>query len=430
WPLLNGGKTIILPPDFVFSADQLAYFVDTYQVTITDFVPSVFTIIVDQLLEEPRFRGKLKSLREVILGAEEIIPSAVYKFKNVFPGIRLTNLYGPTETTIGCIYHPVTGEEGDKIPIGSPIANVRIYILDLYMKIVPVGIAGEIFIAGPGVGLGYVNEVEKTGNVFLDSPFTPGQKVYRTGDLGKWRPDGRIDFLGRIDYQVKIRGMRIELAEIKNILLSHKDIEDAVVIAREKQTGDKYLCAYIVPYLTPPGELRTYLANELPEYMIPNYFVTLDKIPLTPAGKLDRKALPEPGFTIPGQEYLAPGDKLEEKLALLWSEVLGIELNAIGVNNNFFQLGGHSLKAVLLIAKIHKEFNVKIPLALIFKSPTIKGLAKHIREASRNVYQSIKAAEKKEYYPLSSAQKRIYVLHQMERVQTSYNIPVVVDLEG
>ncbi|UCH93606.1 MAG: amino acid adenylation domain-containing protein, partial [Candidatus Aminicenantes bacterium] len=426
WPLINGGKTIILPPDFVMSAHQLAYLVETYRVTITDFVPSVFTIIVDQLLEDPRFQEKLKSLQEVILGAEEIIPAAVYKFMKAFPGIRLTNLYGPTETSIGCIYHPVSGDEGDKIPIGRPIANVRVYILDLYMKLVPVGIAGEIFIAGIGVGHGYLNETAKTANSFLNNPFSPGKKWYRTGDMGKWRADGRIDFLGRIDLQVKIRGVRIELAEIENTLRSHQDIKDALVIAREKQKNDKYLCAYIVPYLTPANEneLKSYLAGELPAYMIPNYFVTLDRIPLTPAGKVDRKSLPQPEFTIPEPKYRPPRDKIEEKLQEIWCGVLGLESSPtrIGIDADFFELGGNSLTAMTMIAKIHKELDVNIPLSRVFKTPHLAKLSDYIREGVKDRYVSIEPVETNEYYEPSFNQKRLWFLHQLEPDSPRFNL--------
>lgn len=295
WPLMNGGKTIILPPRQVLGADDLIRLVQKHDIRIVDFVPSVFSILVDQLLEETRLPEKLSSLKDIILGGEEIIPSAVYKFKSRLPGVRVTNLYGPTETTIGCIYHQVTGDEGKRIPIGRPISNVEVFVTNKRMRLSPKGIPGEMMIAGIGVGLGYLNEIEKTARVFVDNPFAPGRKMYRTGDLGRWSVKGHIDFLGRVDYQVKIRGVRLELKEIENELLTHDSIKEAAVLDRKNRQGEKYLCAYVVSdERLNKTLLRRYLLERLPEYMVPAYFISIPRLPLTSAGKIDRKGLPEP----------------------------------------------------------------------------------------------------------------------------------------
>ncbi|HLP46187.1 MAG TPA: condensation domain-containing protein, partial [Candidatus Kapabacteria bacterium] len=271
----------------------------------------------------------------------------------------------------------------------------------------------------------------------FELPLTPHSNFYSTGDLARWLSDGNIEFLGRIDNQVKIRGFRIELGEIENQLLKHKYIKEAVVILNNDAITDKNLTAYIVSIEAfHENELREYLQKNLPDYMIPSYFVQLEKIPLTPNGKVDRKVLPEPRMKA-GKSYIAPGNEIEKKLVEIWSEVLGrdelhiIQLNeTIGINDNFFQLGGHSLKATILSAKIHKAFNANIPLSKIFTIPTIRGLANYIKSALQEKYLTIESIEKKEYYSLSSAQKRLYILYQMNPQGIGYNIPSFLVLEG
>lgn len=258
--------------------------------------------------------------------------------------------------------------------------------------------------------------------------------IYKTGDLARWQVDGNIEFLGRVDFQVKIRGFRIELGEIENRLLEHKQIREAVVIDCQDSHEEKYLCAYIVPTLekafenTLSQELGEYLAQKLPDYMIPLYFVKIEKIPLNQSGKIDRKALPEPQLKI--EEYIAPRNQVEEKLLELWSDVLGIEKERIGINGGFFNLGGHSLKAAVLVARIHTELDVKVPLPEFFKSPTIRDLSQYIKGQTQKRHESILPVEEKEYYPLSSAQKRLFTLQQMDLESTNYNLPEQLLLEG
>jgi len=256
---------------------------------------------------------------------------------------------------------------------------------------------------------------------------------YRTGDLARWLPDGNIEFLGRIDHQLKIRGFRIEPGEIENRLSEHDAIHEAIVSSNQQPDGDQYLCAYIVPKPTAPKPevniLRKFLAHKLPDYMIPLYFIFIDKIPLTPSGKKDRKKLPKPICT-EVEDYQAPQNKLQEKLAAIWSEVLAVEPGIIGIHHNFFEIGGHSLKATILTSKIHKELSIKIPLAEVFKRQTIQALAEYIKQAEENKYAAIEALEKKEYYALSSAQKRMYFLQQVDLNSTAYNMPLVLPLDS
>jgi amino acid adenylation domain-containing protein len=364
------------------------------------------------------------------------------------------NNYGPTENTVVTTSGPVKNKE-ENIPIGKPVYNNQVYILKPNSsRLQPIGVPGELCIAGKSLARGYLNNPELTakrfclrrpGGLFLKKPppWTPQQKllinrsyrshrsyIYRTGDLARWLPDGNIQFLGRIDFQVKIRGFRIEPGEIENRLLKNPGIKNAVVLARENKTGDKYLCAYIVPNGDlSQQQLREYLAKDLPDYMLPSEYVLLESIPLTPTGKIHRSALPAPGIKA-GKHHIPPRNPLEEKLAALWAEVLATGKEHIGIDDNFFNLGGHSLKAAILIARVHKTLNVKLPLAEVFKRPSIRSLAGYIHSLEKNKFAAIKPVEKKEYYPLSPAQKRLYILQQLELSSTFYNMPQTIPLSG
>ncbi|MCP4157341.1 MAG: AMP-binding protein, partial [bacterium] len=283
------------------------------------------------------------------------------------------------------------------------------------------------------------------GDILKNAPSVPNNQYpitdnvfYRTGDLAKWLPDGNIEFMGRIDRQLKIRGYRVEPGEIENRLLQHESVKDTVVIAREYKTqkGDKYLCAYIV---TETGvrdeaalskELERFLRRELPGYMVPPYYIAIETVPLTTNGKVDVNALPEPELQGMGEGYTAPRNTIEKKLTEMWSQLLETDKKHIGIDDNFFHLGGHSLKATRLIAKIFKTLNVTVPLPELFVKPTIRALSGYIETAAQKQYLSIKAVEKKEYYALAPAQKRMFLLQQLERTGTGYNMPLAVLLEG
>ncbi|MCP4218138.1 MAG: hypothetical protein GY765_26105, partial [bacterium] len=269
---------------------------------------------------------------------------------------------------------------------------------------------------------------------FVENPLKPGELMYRSGDMARVLPNGEIEDLGRTDLQVQIRGFRVEPGEIENRLLKHEAVKQAVVISAEHTPGDTYLCAYLVVPSdfepTAASALRSFLAREIPDYMIPAYFMPLEKIPLTSNGKLDRKALPAPNVKS-HIIYVPPRDHIEEKIVHIWEALLKTPVtstNAIGIDDNFFQLGGHSLKATVLVSRLHKETEVVVPLAEVFKTPTIRGLAQFIKHSLKNTFVSIEPVEKKEYYPLSSAQKRLFILQQMEMNSTVYNMPQVIPL--
>ena len=328
-------------------------------------------IALQQLAEVADVEGRvLQDLREVITAGEQLrITPPIDRMFERLGDCSLYNQYGPTESHVVTVFSlsELPGKWPALPPIGRPIANTKIYLLDPYLQPVPVGVPGELHIGGDGLARGYHNRPELTAERFIPNPFSeePGARIYKTGDLARYLPDGNIEFLGRIDHQVKIRGFRIELGEIEAVLGQHPAVTETVVLAREDKQGNKRLVAYIVRYqgsTISTSELRNFLRQKLPDYMIPSAFVMLDSLPLTPNGKIDRKALPEPDSERPDLEdsYIAPRSPIEKVLAGIWCEVLG--LNQVGVHDNFFELGGHSLLATQVISRLRNVFEVEIPL--------------------------------------------------------------------
>jgi amino acid adenylation domain-containing protein len=331
-----------------------------------------------------------------VVGGEALSPSTVEKWQRLHPKSRIVNEYGPTETVVGCVVYEVQKDfsGAHQVPIGRPIANTRIYILDQHRKPVPLLVPGELYIGGAGVARGYLNRHEQTAERFLSDPFVdpspeePNPRMYKTGDLGRFLPDGTIEFLGRNDFQVKIRGFRIELGEIEARLVEIDSVNESAVIAKEGTPGDMRLIAYYTgsEELTVES-LRTHLSGVLPEYMVPAAFVRLEALPLTPNGKLDRKALPAPeGDAFGARVYEAPQGEVEERLAAIWAELLQIE--TIGRHDNFFELGGHSLLAIQLESRIRQEFSVSLEMQQLFMQPTIESCGECIINAQLAQFDS------------------------------------------
>ncbi|MDQ1354132.1 MAG: surfactin/lichenysin synthetase, partial [Acidobacteriota bacterium] len=437
---LEGGKLAILERGGEKDPAVISAAIERYCITHINFVPSMFSVFVDDLEAHPQNIIKLSGLKYIFLAGEALIPKLIKRFKQFNTEISLENIYGPTEGTVySTLYSLKGGVYTDNIPIGKPMQNVRVFILDKNGNIQPGRVPGELYIGGVGVARGYLNRPELTAEKFNRSYKTNRTYIlYRTGDLARWLPCGNIEFLGRIDHQVKVRGFRIELGEIERRLLSHPRVREVVVVARESEEGeDKYLCAYIIPAALHPteapetAELRDYLAVGLPAYMVPAYFVMLEKMPLNPNGKLDRKALPEPDRNrSAARDYVPPQNEMQHILVGMFSEVLGIERNRIGIYDNFFRLGGHSLKSTGLALRIHKRFDIQIPLGEIFKAPTVNDLARYIETAKKSKQLPIEPVEKKEYYELSPAQERFFIFQRMEPGSVSYNIPEVLRLDG
>ena len=371
----------------------------------------------------------MPSLTKLITGGSASSVELVEAWKD---HVKYFNAYGPTEASIVTALWSST-EEGTglkSVPIGRPIQNHQIYILDGNGDAAPIGMVGELCIGGVGLARGYLNRPELTAEKFVSNRFAPGERMYRTGDLGRWLPDGNIEYLGRLDDQVKIRGYRIEIGEVESALLSVGDVKEATVVAHQDEKGEKTLCAYFVANQSySVSEIKGVLSEKLPQFMIPSYFVQLEQMPITANGKIDRKALPVPdGKLQTGTEYVAPRNTMEATLTEIWQEVLG--LKQIGVKDNFFDLGGNSLKAMNLVANLSKGINVNTMLRDVFSYPTIEQMAFFILEKEQELYIPIPVAAKRDYYPLSSAQKRMYILSQMEGNDVAYNIPFILEIEG
>lgn len=442
WPLLNGGSCYI--PDKNRSLD-ISYVIDSIsrnKITMTDFTPVFFSLFVEELNNRKWPTDSMSTLKALIVGGEAIIVNAARTFKHAYPSIDLINGYGPTETSIGMVFYRLPKVPSLRIPIGKPIANVSVYVLDQNFKLVPIGVSGELYISGACLGAGYWMDPLQTEKVFIDNPFhiqgncASSERMYKTGDLVRWLADGNLEFMGRIDHQVKIRGFRIELGEIEKNLLAHNKVKEVIVLSKEAQDGDKYLVAYVVlkegddsDSMKEFNTLRTHLGKILPDYMVPSVFMLLEHIPLTSNGKIDRKALPEPELTTQKQHYVAPTSVTETKICEIWQDILGV--NPIGVHDNFFELGGHSLTAMRVVGCISKTFNVSLPIKAMFTSQTPRALGQVVLELDIGIDQPpLRRVEREQLMIPSFAQQRLWLLDIIDGGSSHYNIPGVFKLSG
>lgn len=423
-PLCWGGKIILAE-----NALSLKTLSDAPEVRLINTVPSAVAEVVRS--------GDMPGATATVNLAGEPLQSALVQRVYECPSIeRVYNLYGPTEDTTYSTFALVGRSSDYGVPIGRPISNSRAYLLDAHFQRVPVGVTGELYLAGQGLARGYLNRPDLTAGRFLaDAVSTiPGDRMYRTGDLGRYRPDGSIDFLGRSDTQIKLRGFRIELGEIEAVLSEHPAVRENVVVLHETGKGDKLLAAYLAPSAgaeISQGDLRNYLKTRLPAHMAPSVFVTLDALPLTPNGKIDRRRLPAPLLDHPADEQTnAFRSPVEEILGAIWSEVLGVE--GFGPTGNFFELGGHSLLATRIFSRVSDAFQVELPVHTLFESPTIAGLAAHIessmkREAAGN---RIERLPRREPAALSPAQQRLWFLYRLAPESPVYNVPLAISFKG
>ncbi|HEX7314137.1 MAG TPA: amino acid adenylation domain-containing protein [Pyrinomonadaceae bacterium] len=383
-PLLHGGRCV-LAEERLPSPARLAELIERHAVSSAWLTSSLFNAVIDEQGEA------LGGLRQLLIGGEALSTGHVRRALELLPGVRLVNGYGPTESTTFTCCHEI-GDGGEwgaaGVPIGRPIENTRVYVLDGRGEPVPVGVSGELLIGGEGLARGYLNRPGLTAERFIPDPFSgeAGARLYRSGDLARWRADGALEYLGRADEQVKLRGFRIEPGEVEAALRRHAGVADAAVIVREDEPGDRRLVAYFVTNregAADEAELREYLKGKLPEYMVPSHVVPLDELPLTASGKTDRRALQAlaPPEAPRRDSFVAPRDALEQQLADIWEEVL--RAGRVGVHDNFFDLGGHSLLATRVVNLLRERCGVELPLRVMFESPTVEGTAQHVWAAGR-----------------------------------------------
>jgi amino acid adenylation domain-containing protein len=432
--LAAGGSIVIATQEEVRDPELLKKVMKEEKITFWDAVPTTMNYLVDMIeTSEPDYVQN--DLRLVFMSGDWIPVTLPNRINTYFPNAKNISLGGATEGTVWSNFYPIEHVDSYQIsiPYGKPIDNNFFYILDDNKQPVPKGVAGELYIGGVGVALGYANDTEKTDAAFFADPFakSPNSRMYKTGDLGRMMPDGNMEFLGRKDFQVKIRGFRVELGEIENQLQKNEKVQRAIVLAKDDGNNSNYLCAYVVlREEVDNDQLRQYLAKELPDYMIPSVFVRIEKVPVTSNGKIDRKALPDPSSYIQQKTIVLPSTELEKQLAAIWTTILG--LDKIGVNENVFDLGAHSLHAGAFVSRVQKQLNLTIALRELFIHPSIEAQAK-IVEANKqtNQFVSIPKISASEYYEVSHAQRRLWVIDQIkDGKSTEYNLPVTFSVKG
>ncbi len=436
WPLLSGAQLVLARPEGHKDPQYLLTAIQQQQITTIHFVPSM----LQAFLQLPSIE-QCMSVRQVFCSGEALPAESANRLLARLPNIQLHNLYGPTEAAIEVTHWTAPKQQTiERVPIGTPIANIAMYVLDQHLQPVPIAVAGDLYIAGVGLARGYHGRADLTAERFIPDPYgAAGSRMYRTGDVARYDAAGQIEYLGRSDQQVKIRGFRIELGEIEAALCQHLLINDAVVVVDQTPLDDgtpsQRLIAYVIAdEATWPshGELRTSLSQTLPEHMLPNIVIPMSAFPLTASGKLDRRALPKPTPIVADVEYRAPRNDYETKVAAIWSHVLG--LPQISIDSSFFELGGHSLLATQVVSRINHDFEVGLSLRQFFTTPTIAGLASFLAQSQQQQapapQPTIPTTPRNQAIPLSFAQQRLWFFDQLEPNTAHYTIPVAVRLQG
>ncbi|WP_157875953.1 non-ribosomal peptide synthetase, partial [Streptacidiphilus griseoplanus] len=420
--LLHGDPVVLADPQQARDPRAMAELMVEHGVGRITVVPSLLTALLDA--DVPG----IAACRHWVTTGESIPTHLVERFSRTLPDARLVNLYGASETTGDVLY----AECGPRnAPLGRPLANSRVYVLDSALRPVPAGTTGELYVSGPQLARGYLNRPGLSAERFVADPHgAPGTRMYRTGDLARWNPAGQLEFLGRADTQVKIRGFRVEPGEVESAMAAHPDTAQAAVVVREDATGSRHLVGYVAPAAgrhTDPQSLRRHLAATLPDHLVPSALVVLDALPLTPSGKVDRKALPAPERDLT-DAYRAPATPREETLCALFAEVLGVA--RVGVDDSFFELGGHSLLAAKLASRVRAALGTELPLRTLFDAPTVAALALRLDTGTDRARPALTARRRPGTVPLSFAQRRLWLLRELEGPSATYNLPFTVHLTG
>lgn len=435
WPLITGASLVYAKPEGHKDPAYLRQLIIKQGISTLHFVPSMLGIfLLEQGIEH------CESIKRIFCSGEALPLEFEQKALKKLKQIELHNLYGPTEASIDVSSHAAQRKPGySQVPIGKPIANTQLHVLDQQLQPCPIGVIGELYIGGVQLARGYLNRDDLTQAAFIDNPYAasghPSPRLYKTGDLARFKACGNIEYIGRIDHQVKVRGFRIELGEIESALVRHTDIKDAAVTTH-KQNGNTLLIAYLVPkhaeFILDQADLREFIKIDLPEYMVPNAFICLSELPLSGNGKLNRKALPAPDLSaFQRHDFAAPRSNMETHLAEIWSSILNIE--PIGIHDNFFELGGHSLLAAKLVARLRDELSLSVPLRHVFDFPVLQDLAQkleHSHEKEHNPLPQLTQADRQQALPMSAAQKRLWVIEQFSPGNTAYNMPAALHLKG
>lgn len=425
--LMVGGQTIVYSKKDVLEPASFIKQVKEDAISILEVVPSYLGVLMECEDTGDIDENYYQNIDQLLVTGEALITSVANRWIGMHPNIPLVNAYGPTEASDDITQYVIDKNHDTIIPIGSVLQNLNIYILDDHLNHCGIGIKGELCVSGIGVGRGYLNDPKKTELAFLEDPFRQGVRMYKTGDIARFREDGIIEFFGRKDFQVKIRGYRIELGEIENVLLEQKNLIKKAVVAVKTLDNEKYIIAYIVPNGNLDiSAIKHAIQEKLPNYMVPGYFIEIDEIPLSRNGKVDRKALPSiSDQEIITSEYVEPRDEVEKTLVNIWKEILGDK--EIGITNNFFELGGHSLKAIQLINRIKVVMECDLHVKDVFLSPTIEKLKNHLFQKQ---HKAIPRATLQDSYPVSPAQSRLWLLSQLEGGSVAYTIPLFFELTG
>jgi amino acid adenylation domain-containing protein len=421
-PVLRG-DTVVLLQSNDSDIDALVEAIVEKRISVLWLTAGVFAVVAEHHVHA------LAGVRQVWTGGDVVSPAAAGRVLAAHPDVRIVNGYGPAEATVFSTHHVVDAIEADRtIPIGTPMDNMRVYVLDDGLGMVPRGVAGELYVAGAGVARGFLHRGALTAERFVADPWgPPGSRMYRTGDVVRWNRDDRLEFIGRFDQQIKIRGFRVEPGEVEAVLAQHPQVAQVAVVAREDRQGDRRLVGYIVAADgLPPADVWDFAVGRLPDYMVPAAFVLLDRLPLTVNGKLDRAALPAPDYGATAKRR-APRTPQEEILCGLFADVLGVP--TVGIDDGFFALGGHSLLATRLVSRVRSALGVELSIGSVFDDPTVAGLARHVDSAARARPRLVRR-HRPETMPLSYAQQRLWFLHKLEGPSATYNVPLVLRLSG